>query len=302
MYINPCLDIDICIKIHIYTGPPSGRQAIQVIQSAVTVPGGIGLTKALARADRPRQNDFKLGGPHCCRTVPGRGDRTGPSGWQAIQAIQSAVTVPGGIGLTEALARVGRPSQNDFKLGCPSLLPVLHRRTGPRPPDRAIGQAGHYTVCGHCPGRDYDRTHGRSCILFFFQFSTFSQQFVAFFPTLGTFFPTLVTFSPQFFIPPMFFTPKRYKQFGTFPDIHLRPPPSPHSARPGPPDTPPPQPTRKPPARPPHPPPLRPPPAMPSDAVVLGVCFVLPLTIARFATRPQVFWSPNVVMKPAGKV
>ena len=128
----------------------------------------------------------------------------------------------------------------------------------------------------------------------------FFPQFVAFFPILVTFFPTLVTFFRQFFIPPMFFTPKRYKQFRTFSNVHLRPPFLPYLARPGPPDPlSPPQPTRNPtaPAPPTRPPP--PPPAMPSDKVVLGVCFVLPLTIA---TRPQISWSPNVVMKPAGKV
>ena len=74
-----------------------------------------------ARSGRPNQEDFKLGGPRCCCTVPGSGHQTGPSGLRAIQVIQSraAVSVPRGIGLTEALARAGRPSQEDFKLGSP---------------------------------------------------------------------------------------------------------------------------------------------------------------------------------------
>ena len=44
------------------------------------VPRGIGLTEALARAGRPSQEDFKLGGPRCsgCCTVPDL-HRTGPS-------------------------------------------------------------------------------------------------------------------------------------------------------------------------------------------------------------------------------
>ena len=154
--------------LYIYTGQPSGRQAIQVIQSAVTVTvlGGIRLTEALARAGRPSHNDFKLAGPRCCCTVLGRGHRTGPtgpSGRQAIQVIQSAVTVPGGIGLTEALARAGRPSQNDFKLGGRARPPLLLHSTGSRQPDRAIGQAGHssYTVRCHGPGQD--RTQRSTC-------------------------------------------------------------------------------------------------------------------------------------------
>ena len=74
-----------------------------------------------ARAGRPNQQDFKLGG-RC--TVPGRGQRTGPSGRRAIQVIQSwaTVSVPRGIGLTEALARAGCPSQEDFKLGGPAAV------------------------------------------------------------------------------------------------------------------------------------------------------------------------------------
>ena len=40
----------------------------------------------------------------------------------------------------------------------PSLLSLLHS-TGPWPADRAIGAAGHFTVCGHGPGRDPGRTH-----------------------------------------------------------------------------------------------------------------------------------------------
>ena len=88
-----------------------------------------------ARAGRPSQKDFKLGGPLCCCTVPGRGHRTGqPSGRRAIQVIQSAVTVPGGIGLTKALARAGRPSLYDFKLGCRRCCCTVSgrgHRTGP---------------------------------------------------------------------------------------------------------------------------------------------------------------------------
>ena len=86
------------------TGPPD-RWAI--IQSAVTGPGLIGLTKALARAAAlaglPSQKDFKLsvGGPRSCCTVSCCSHRTGPPGRWAI--IQSAVTGPGLIRLTEAL-------------------------------------------------------------------------------------------------------------------------------------------------------------------------------------------------------
>ena len=140
------------------TGQPSGRRAIQVIQSAVTVPGGIGLTEALALAGRPGQKDFKLGGPRCSWTIPGRG-HIGPSGSRAIQIIQSAVTVPGGIGLTEALARADRPSQNltqnDFKLGCCCTVPGRGHRTG-QPSGRQAVQVIRQRH-SDCPERD--RTH-----------------------------------------------------------------------------------------------------------------------------------------------
>ena len=133
----------------------------------------------IARVSRREhsQKDFKLGGPRCsgCCTVPDR-HRTGPSGRRAI--IQSAVTVPGGIGLTEVLAHAGRPTQKDFKLGGPRCCCTVlgsgdrtgpwHRAGGPlcslrsrsragaapaavaqyqqRPQDRATGPAGHYTM------------------------------------------------------------------------------------------------------------------------------------------------------------
>ena len=113
----------------------------------------------IARVSRREhsQKDFKLGGPRCsgCCTVPDR-HRTGPSGRRAI--IQSAVTVPGSIimmiRLTEALARAGRPSQEDFKMGGPSCcssctIRGCGHRTGP------LGQRSNIqsvTVCGHCPG------------------------------------------------------------------------------------------------------------------------------------------------------
>ena len=56
--------------------------------------------------------------------------------WQAIQVIQSAVTVTvqGGIGLTEAQARAGSPCQKDFKLGgprCCCTVPGSDHWTGP---------------------------------------------------------------------------------------------------------------------------------------------------------------------------
>ena len=82
--------------------------------------------------------------------------RTGPSGRRAIQVIQSAVTVPGGIGLSHRSTGAYGPSQSGrLQVGRPPLL--LHRHgTGPRPQDRAMGPAGHssYTVRGHGPGRD----------------------------------------------------------------------------------------------------------------------------------------------------
>ena len=63
-------------------------------------------------AGRPSQKDFRLGGPRCCCTVPGRGHRTAPGPWGLRAIIQAAVTVPGGIGLrlTVAPACAGRPS------------------------------------------------------------------------------------------------------------------------------------------------------------------------------------------------
>ena len=117
--------------------------------------GSDSVTEALARTGRPTQKVFKLGGPRCsgCCTVPDR-QRTGPSGRRAI--IQSAVTVQACImlRLTEALARAGRPSQDDFKFGGPSCcssctVPGCGHRTGP------LGQLSNIqsvTVCGHCPG------------------------------------------------------------------------------------------------------------------------------------------------------
>ena len=110
-----------------------------------------------ARAGRPNQEDFNLGCPRCCCTVPDHHRTvTGPSGRLAI--IKSAVTFPRGImiRLTEALARAGRPSQDDFKLGGPSCCSSCRgtvsgcgHRTGP------LGQRSNIqsvTVCGHCPG------------------------------------------------------------------------------------------------------------------------------------------------------
>ena len=105
-----------------------------MIQSAVTVSGGIGLTEALARAARPGQKDFKLGGPH--------GHRTRPSGRRAN--IQSAVTVTGGNprdhDQTHPSTGACGPSQSDrLQAGRP---PLLLDRAGQRPPDRAVGQDG----------------------------------------------------------------------------------------------------------------------------------------------------------------
>ena len=159
---------------------------------------GLGTEALLAREGRPNQEDFKLGGPRCCCTVPGRGHRTEPSGPWAIQVIQSraVVSVPRGIGLTEALARAGSPSQVDFKLGCPRCcctvtaavspswrdrtqspkhwrvraVPVRKTSSWAAPAAQAVapyltstGQghrpAGHYTVRGHGPGRHHDQTH-----------------------------------------------------------------------------------------------------------------------------------------------
>ena len=62
------------------------------------------------------------------------------------------------IGLTEALARAGRPSQKDFKLSCPRFcctVPGRCHRTGPSG-QRAIIQSV-VTVRGVCP--EQDRTH-----------------------------------------------------------------------------------------------------------------------------------------------
>ena len=91
--------------VALYRAAATGQPlAIQVIQSlaAVSVLHWIGLTEAMARVGRPSQENFKLGGPRCCCTVPGSGHRTGPSGRRAIQVMQSLalVTVPGGIGLS----------------------------------------------------------------------------------------------------------------------------------------------------------------------------------------------------------
>ena len=60
-------------------------------------------------------------GSSCC-TVPGRCHLTGPPSRLAIMQSVVTGTVSGRIRLTEALARVGRPSQKDFKLpvGSPS--------------------------------------------------------------------------------------------------------------------------------------------------------------------------------------
>ena len=86
------------------TGPP-GRQAIvQATFPSQTHPG-----RSSGACGPSQSEDFKLvAGPCCCCTVPGRGHSTGPPGRLAI--IQSAVTVPGRIGIAEALARAGRPS------------------------------------------------------------------------------------------------------------------------------------------------------------------------------------------------
>ena len=118
--------------------------------NTVTVPG---------RGFGPARDRTHRSTGYCC-TVPGRGLRTGPSGPLAIQVIQSraAVSVLRGIGLTEALARAGRPSQEleDFKLGGPRCCcTVTVPGRGPAQ-DRAIGPAGHssYTVRGHGPWRD----------------------------------------------------------------------------------------------------------------------------------------------------
>ena len=106
----------------------------------------------------------------------------------------------------------------------------------------------------------------KSCILFFLQFSTFFQQYVAFFPSLVTFFPALVTFFPQLFIPPMFFTPKRYKHFGAFPDALAWWGEGGGRRWPCPPDPPPRPPAHPKPACGPPTPPHQPPPA-PDDAL-----------------------------------
>ena len=60
----------------------------------------IRLTEALARAGRPSQDDFKLGGPRCCSscTVPGCGHRTGPSGQRSnIQSVTVCGHCPGSL-------------------------------------------------------------------------------------------------------------------------------------------------------------------------------------------------------------
>ena len=118
-----------------------------------------------ARAGRPNQEDFNLGCPRCCCTVPGRGHRTGPSGRRAIQVIQSlaTVSVPGGIGLTKALARTGPAvrTQEDFKsgrfqVGLPPLLFKLHI-TGQWPLGQRFNIQSVVTVQGICP--EQDRIH-----------------------------------------------------------------------------------------------------------------------------------------------
>ena len=85
------------------------------IQSAVTVLGGImiRLTEALARAGRPSQDDFKLGGPQCCSscTVPGCCHRTGPLGQRSnIQSVTVCGHCPG------SLSRAGYDSQNHWRV------------------------------------------------------------------------------------------------------------------------------------------------------------------------------------------
>ena len=94
-----------------------------------------------ARAGRPSQKDFKLGGPLCCCTVPGRGHRTGqPSGRRAIQVMQSlalvTVPTPGRDRTHRSTGAYGpvRPNQKGFKLDGPRCCcTVLGRghRTGP---------------------------------------------------------------------------------------------------------------------------------------------------------------------------
>ena len=119
---------------------PAGHSVIQS-RAADSVLRRIVLTEALARAGRPNQEDFKLGGPRCCCTVtvPGHGlvqDRAiGPPGEPFKLYSQQSRSLAGSDSVAEALARTGRPSQKDFKLGAPHCSgcctePDLHR-TGP---------------------------------------------------------------------------------------------------------------------------------------------------------------------------
>ena len=81
------------------------------------------------------------------------------SGRRAVQVIQSAVTVPGGIGLSHRSTGAYVRSQSErLQAGRPPpLLRLLHHIRPPQ--DRAIGPAGHYTVRCHGPGQHHDQTH-----------------------------------------------------------------------------------------------------------------------------------------------
>ena len=132
---------------------PAGRRAIQVIQSAVTVPGRIGPSHQSTGAYGPSQSErLQAGLPPLLRLL----HCTGPPQERAIGPAGHTVTISGCImiRLTEALACAGRPSQDDFKLGGPRCcssctVPCCCHRTGP------LGQQSNIlsvTVCGHCPG------------------------------------------------------------------------------------------------------------------------------------------------------
>ena len=101
----------------------------------------IGLTQALARAGRPSQEDFMLGGPRCCcidtlvdlinllgkpQVLHSHGTGPRPGTGQGHRAggpfnlySQRSRSLAGSDSVTEALARTGRPSQKDLKLGGP---------------------------------------------------------------------------------------------------------------------------------------------------------------------------------------
>ena len=86
----------------------------------------------------------------------GLGTEALPGACGPSQSGRLQVSVLRGIRLTEALARAGRLSQEDFKLGGSRYCCTVTVPPGPRPQDRAIGPAGHssYTVCCHGPWRD----------------------------------------------------------------------------------------------------------------------------------------------------